>query len=242
MATHAAALRPSRSAPLANEFRRIYVWEFPVRVTHWVNALAITVLAVTGYLIGDPLTFWPTAGVEPSGQYWFGWIRFEHFASAYVLLFALVFRFYWGFVGYRFARWANFIPLTKAQFLELKDTLFVDILEIKREGKIAIGHNFMAAASYLGLFAVTIFMVITGFGLYAAMSDSWIPWLFSWIVPLMGSDQAVRRWHHIFMWAFVVFTVIHMYLAVFHDFVEGRGEISSMVGGWKFDRSDRPRK
>ena len=230
MATNAATLR---AAP----FRRIYVWELPVRVTHWVNALAITVLALSGYLISNPVVIWRDA--EPSDQYWFGWIRFAHFAAGYVLLFAFLFRLYWGFVGNRYARWANFIPLNKAQFLELKDTLFVDILQIKKQGKVATGHNFMAAASYLGLFVVMVFMVITGFGLYAGMSDSFIPKLFAWIVPLMGGDATVRQWHHIFMWAFVVFAVIHVYLAMFHDYVEGRGEISSMVGGWKFDRTEQ---
>ncbi len=33
----------------------VYVFEVPVRVWHWVHALAITVLAITGYLIATPL-------------------------------------------------------------------------------------------------------------------------------------------------------------------------------------------
>ena len=28
--------------------RRKYVWEFPIRLTHWVNAIAIAVLFLTG--------------------------------------------------------------------------------------------------------------------------------------------------------------------------------------------------
>ena len=31
-----------------------YVWEWPVRLTHWFNMLAIVVLSVTGYYIGHP--------------------------------------------------------------------------------------------------------------------------------------------------------------------------------------------
>ena len=57
------------------------------------------------------------------------------------------------------------------------------------------------------------------------MSGSYIPWLFSWIIPLMGADANVRWWHHFSMWAFFVFTVIHVYLCFFHDYVEGRGTI-----------------
>ena len=37
-------------------YRRLYVWEMPVRVYHWLNALSISVLGVTGFLIGKPFT------------------------------------------------------------------------------------------------------------------------------------------------------------------------------------------
>ena len=36
------------------------------------------------------------------------------------------------------------------------------------------------------------------------------------------------------MWFFILFAVVHVYLVFYHDYVEGRGEISSMGGGWKF--------
>ena len=44
----------------------------------------------------------------------------------------------------------------------------------------------------------------------------------------------LRNIHHLFMWFFILFTIIHVYLVFYHDYVEGRGEISSMGGGWKF--------
>ena len=34
--------------------REVYVWQLPVRIFHWVNAFAITILCITGYIIGDP--------------------------------------------------------------------------------------------------------------------------------------------------------------------------------------------
>ena len=40
------------------------------------------------------------------------------------------------------------------------------------------------------------------------------------------------------LWFYVVFTLIHVYLVFYHDYVEGRGTTSSMVGGWKFERDD----
>jgi Ni/Fe-hydrogenase 1 B-type cytochrome subunit len=92
----------------------------------------------------------------------------------------------------------------------------------------------MAGFTYFLTFLVFLFQAVTGFGLYAAMSDSWFPQLFAWIVPLMGGDFAVRNWHHLMMWFFIIFAMIHVYLVFYHDYVEERGTTSSMVGGWKF--------
>lgn len=71
--------------------------------------------------------------------------------------------------------------------------------------------------------------------LYSGMSHLWFPRTFAWITPLMGGDFGVRQWHHIFMWFFTLFTLIHVYLVFYHDYIEGRGTTSSMVGGWKFE-------
>ena len=44
----------------------------------------------------------------------------------------------------------------------------------------------------------------------------------------------MRQWHHLLMWFFPVFIITHVYLVLYHDYVEGRGGLSSIVGGWKF--------
>jgi Ni/Fe-hydrogenase 1 B-type cytochrome subunit len=50
----------------------------------------------------------------------------------------------------------------------------------------------------------------------------------------MGGDANVRIWHHLLTWFFIVFSLIHVYLSVFHEVVEAEGEISSMVSGSKY--------
>ncbi len=80
---------------------RVYVWELPVRFYHWVNAVCVVALSVTGYLIGTPLAV--ASASEASYSYWFGIIRFIHFVAAFVFFFNFVFRIYWGFVGNQFA-------------------------------------------------------------------------------------------------------------------------------------------
>lgn len=48
------------------KLRRVFVWELPVRVYHWINAGSIVVLCITGYLMGTrqmsiPVRKHPTA-------------------------------------------------------------------------------------------------------------------------------------------------------------------------------------
>jgi Ni/Fe-hydrogenase 1 B-type cytochrome subunit len=215
-----------------SEVRRVYVWEWPVRLYHWVNALCVVVLCATGYLIGAPLAI--HSYQEASFGYWFGTVRFIHFVAAFVFFFNFVVRIYWGFVGNTWARWQEFLPFRKDQRKEAVEVLKVDIFQAKASDLLSIGHNPIAGFTYFLTFLAFLFQCVTGFGLYAAMSHARLPRLFVWIVPLMGGDFAVRQWHHIAMWFFIVFAMIHVYLVFYHDYVEGRGVISSMAGGWKF--------
>ncbi len=113
-------------------YRRVYVWEFPVRAYHWINAITVLVLIVTGYIIGRPVSF--GASAEAYQQYWFGWARFLHFLTAFIFFFNFLARIYWGFVGNQYARWQNFIPTTRAQWNEILEVLRVDILQTRLRG------------------------------------------------------------------------------------------------------------
>jgi Ni/Fe-hydrogenase 1 B-type cytochrome subunit len=212
--------------------RRIYVWELPVRFYHWINFASIVVLAISGYIIGNPPAIHSAS--EAYASYWFGTVRFLHFTASFVFFFNFIFRLYWGFVGNRYAKWDNFILVRRSKWLEVMDVLKVDIFQILRRPLDSVGHNALAGLTYFFMFLAFLFQAVTGFGLYAAMSKSWFPQMFAWIVPLMGGDFAVRQWHHMMMWFFIIFAMIHVYLVCYHDYVEGRGVASSMVGGWKF--------
>jgi Ni/Fe-hydrogenase 1 B-type cytochrome subunit len=100
-------------------------------------------------------------------------------------------------------------------------------------GEASFGYWF-GTVRFIHFLAAFVFQSVTGFGMYAAMSDAWLPNRIAWIVPLLGGDFAVRQWHHLMMWFFIVFSMVHVYLVFYHDYEEGRGVISSMAGGWKF--------
>ena len=216
----------------SHDYERIYVWEQPVRWFHWINALSVTVLGVTGWLIANPPAFMSVR--EASASYWFGWVRFIHFSTAYVFTFNFAFRLYWAFVGNKYARWRNYFPLTRRQLSQIGAVLKVDILQSTNKPVHTLGHNSMAYFTYTGTGLLTVFQIISGYALYAPMSHSWFAGLFTWVTPLFGSEFSLRIFHYAVMWAFVVFTIVHIYLVFYHDYVEGHGILSSQIGGWKF--------
>jgi len=220
-----------KSAPTHN-YQRVYVWEQPVRWFHWINAGAIMVLGVSGWLIAHPPAF--VIATEASANYWFGTVRFAHFAMAYVFAANLAFRIYWSFVGNKFANWRNFFPLKRAQIRQVWDVMQVDILQASNKPVHALGHNAVAYFTYGGTLFLSLFQIVSGFGLYAPTSDFWFPQLFTWVLPLFGSEQNLRIFHYAVTWAFALFTLVHVYLVIYHDYVEGHGGLSSIIGGWKF--------
>jgi len=222
--------------PSAIRYRRIYVWELPVRAFHWINGFCVLILCVTGYLIGHP--FAVTYAQEASQQYWFGWVRFIHFTAAWIFTINFAARIYWGFAGNRYASWKAFIPTSPKCVKEIIEVLKIDILQTRLQGPIHVGHNRLAGTIYFMTFFVFLFQVLSGFGLYSSMSSSLPAKACAWVVTFMGGDFAVRQWHHAMLWFYIPFTMIHVYLVFYHDYVEGRGTTSSMVGGWKFERED----
>jgi len=227
--------------PTAVGFRRIYVWERAVRAFHWLNFGSLLTLIGTGLIIADPPAI--MSGTEATNQYWFGITRFIHFTAAYIFIFALVIRVYWSFVGNKYANWRVFFPYTKKGFNNLLHVLKVDVLLGNPKEfdctKLAVGHNAMAGISYFVFFLLMLVQIFTGLGLYSDMSTWFMPKLFGWVVPMLGGDAEARLVHHIVMWIMILFSMIHMYLVFFHDWLEARGEVSSMFGGFKFVRRER---
>ncbi len=223
------------------EFKRAYVWQLPVRLFHWMNALAITVLIITGLIIANPPAIMDHH--EANDGYWFGTVRFIHFVSAYAFLIMIIMRFYWAFVGNKYSRWAAYWPFSTKAIKNIMHVMKVDVLLLNDKNRqlrdISVGHNTVAAIAYIAFFMLFLVMIFTGFGLYASMSAAWFPQLFTWVVPLLGGDFTARMVHHAVMWPIILIAIIHIYLVFYHEWLEGRGEVSSMFSGYKFVRTER---
>jgi Ni/Fe-hydrogenase 1 B-type cytochrome subunit len=221
--------------------KAVYVYEAPVRLWHWINALAITVLGITGWFIASPL---PSQPGEASANFLMGYIRFAHFSAGYVLLIGFLGRIYWAFVGNHHARQLFVLPIFNASWwrevlFELRWYLFLE----KRPKKY-VGHNPLAQLAMFSLFLTTVaFMIITGFALYGegTQEGSWAHTLFtSWVIPLFGQSQNVHTWHHLGLWVIVVFVLVHVYAALREDIMSRQSLVSTMLSGWRMFKDDKP--
>ncbi len=218
----------------------VYVYEAPMRLWHWVTALAIIVLAVTGFLIGSPP---PSVPGEASANFLFGYIRFTHFAAAYVLIAAFIGRLYWVLAGNWHAR-EIFFPLILVKqwwgevFHEIRWYLFIE-----KEPKKYIGHNpFTTIVMHFLFVWVVTFMIFSGLALYGegAGMGSWQYRFFSsWFIPLIGNSQDVHTYHHLGMWIFVIFIMVHVYAAFREDVMSRQSIIGTMISGWRTFKDTR---
>ena len=213
-----------------------YVWEAPVRVWHWTMAIAMVVLAVTGLLIGSPPASVPG---EASENFLFGYIRFAHFAAAYIFTFLLVYRAAWAFMGNRYAREIFVVPITVLKPAFWRDVVSVvrHYLFIDRDAPHHVGHNPLAMTAMFAMYLLgSVFMIVTGFALYGEGlgRGTWAyDWFSGWVIPLFGQSQAVHTWHHLGMWYLIWFTMVHLYFATREDLTSGLTVIGSMVNGWR---------
>ncbi len=213
--------------------KAVYVYEAPVRLWHWVNALAITVLALTGYFIGQPL---PTMPGEASDHFVMGYIRFAHFASAYVLTVGLLGRIYWAFVGNHHARELFTLPVFSLAYWQEVITMLKWYAFLIPQPSQYVGHNPMARlAMFCGYFLFSVFMICTGFAMYGEGLGvgSWADALFGWVIPLFGQSQDVHTWHRMGMWGMVVFVTLHVYAAIREDIMGRQSIVSTMISGYR---------
>ena len=204
---------------------RIYIWQVPVRATHWVTAGCIVVLSLTGGYIADPFLI-------PAGGSTMMTARLIHMVAAITLLASGLVRTWWLLAGNRFSRWSAFIPTSRVQATELfRQAGFYMFL--RREIPKVLGHNQLAAAAYLALFFLLLVETVTGFALDGLIGSEPGATAFAWLRELLG-PQAIRLVHHLSMWAILAIALFHVYSTVLVDHLERNGLVSSMFSGYKF--------
>jgi Ni/Fe-hydrogenase 1 B-type cytochrome subunit len=190
-------------------------------ITHWINLICMIMLAFSGFYIHYPF-FNGFMGVA----------RGMHFVAMFVILINLTFRIIAAF----FVKTAvdlgsrqvdtdikNWLPQEKNrhQFFEtVKYYLF-----LRKEAVISAKYGSLQKIAYLATIPLTYLMAYTGFALYGPTMN----WgLFVGGLELVGGPMNMRIIHYFMMWVFIVFTMIHAYLANVYNFSP-----SKIIFAWK---------
>ncbi|MGO9378124.1 MAG: Ni/Fe-hydrogenase, b-type cytochrome subunit [Dissulfurispiraceae bacterium] len=206
---------------------RVYIWEFPVRLAHWLIALSIVVLSVTGFYIGAPFLY--GSGDTLTMAY----MRFTHFVAAFVFTVCVIVRMYWWFAGNKYARINQFIPMSAERIKNTACTASFYAF-CSKDLPHYPGHTGLAGLSYTFLFGLYIIQIVTGFAMYSVAQGGGATWtiLGGWSLGIM-SVAYLRLIHHLIMLVIPIFVIVHVYIGWHNDLIEKNGLISSIFSGYK---------
>ena len=175
----------------------ILVHPLTVRVTHWINVIAMLVMIFSGWRIYNASPIFPFKfPVDLTLGGWLGGALQWHFAAMWVLALNGLAYLLYGIIAGHFK--ANFLPLTPRSVLnEFKKAL---------RGKIShqLGvYNAVQRAAYVGVIAVIVVLVLSGLVI-------WKPVQFQALGALMGDFEGARIVHFFAMSAVVLFILVHV--------------------------------
>ena len=173
-----------------------------LRATHWLNAVAVVVLVLSGWRIynASPLFGFRFRPDLTLGG-WLGGALLWHFAAMWVL------------IGNGLAYLAlNLITgRFSARFLPLRPAAVVRDLGAALRGH--LGHddprayNAVQKLAYLGVIAVSVLVVLSGLVVWKSVQ-------FPWLRDLMGGYDNARLVHFLAMTGLVLFLLIHLVMVV----------------------------
>jgi thiosulfate reductase cytochrome b subunit len=175
---------------------------FIVRATHWINAVAVVIMILSGWQIYNaapilPFSFpaWMTLGG------WLGGALQWHFAAMWLLMANGLAYLAYGVLSGRIR--TRFFPISPAEVArDLRDAL---------KGKLAhddLAHyNGVQKLFYVGVIAALIAVVLSGLAI-------WKPVQLWWLTMLFGGFQGARLVHFLAMAAIVGFLLVHVVMAL----------------------------
>jgi Ni/Fe-hydrogenase 1 B-type cytochrome subunit len=204
-------------------------WSTAYILDHWVRVISIAVLIFTGVYIHTPfIAGGPDSTIMAT-------TRFFHFIAAYALILGLIVRVYMAFKSTFDADWRDF-----SVFENLKNVPDVlgYYLFFKGSHKDYRRYNPLQALAYLFTGLVIVFAALTGaavyrgnlFGIFAC------PDRFRWVSTMLGGESYTRIWHILAMWYFIVFVLIHVYLAISITLVNKDRTLTSIFTGYKLKK------
>jgi thiosulfate reductase cytochrome b subunit len=202
------------SVSVAPEQRPRKIQPLIVRITHWINAVAMVIMIGSGWRIFNdnplfPFIFHPdvTLGgdVYLSQQLWqdsgMGGALQWHFAGMWLLVVNGLVYFAYNFATGRFRM--KLLPVTIAGLLaDIRDAL-----RFKLAHDDLSVYNNVQKLLYMGVLTLGVLVVLSGLAI-------WKPVQLWWLTDLFYGFQGARWVHFACMTGFVLFLVVHIALAI----------------------------
>ena len=189
--------------PVASAAHQVRLHPAPVRVMHWINAVAIFIMIGSGWKIyNDDVIFgflhFPDAIVIGKwAQYGLQW----HFFGMWIFVLNGLAYLGYGLASGRFRR--KLLPISVRELFATVG----DALRFRLRHDDLTHYNAVQKVLYLGVMLVGVLIVMTGLCL-------WKPVQFSELADLFGSFQTIRLVHFLCMSAIVAFILVHVALAL----------------------------
>jgi Ni/Fe-hydrogenase 1 B-type cytochrome subunit len=212
------------------EFSAAYRWQ------HWIRAISIVVLTVTGFYIAVPFV---TAEPNPEPtSFMYALFRSWHIIFGFVMTFAVLFKTYL----FLFGRKHNI------ERKAIKD-LFNPVIWVKQVGyyllvakhpKLNGAYNPIQFVAYVGFYVMMALLIVTGLILYVHVYHNGLgAMLYDSMMALevkMGGLAMVREIHHITMWGVILFVLGHVYMAIFNAVYGKEGAMDAIFSGLKWHK------
>jgi thiosulfate reductase cytochrome b subunit len=172
------------------------VW---VRITHWINALAVVLMVMSGWQVYNASPIFPALTFPPAITLggWLGGALLWHFAVMWLLVANFLVYLGLNFASGRFTR--KLLPLTVK-------SLTSDIVAALR-GKLTHGdlsrYNAIQKLAYLAVIADIVLLVLSGLAVWKSVQ-------FPLLRSLMGGYDNARVVHFVAMSVLVAFFVVHV--------------------------------
>lgn len=215
-----------------------YEFSSGLRWTHWIRAISIFVLTVTGFYIAYVFVA-PGTSDEPI-LFLNAKFRMWHQIAGFVLISVTIFKSYL-FILDRISSkerisFLDFISL-KIWIQQIKYYLFLG-----EHPKLRGAYNPLQFIAYIGLYTMVFVISLTGLILYVHVYHEGLGGLlYDYMRPIeymMGGLAMVREIHHIVMWGILVFIPVHIYMAVFNSIKGKEGSMDAIISGYKFEKKE----
>lgn len=151
----------------------VSVWSRNIRVFHWVNVIAISLLIIVGVVILNSKLI----GVTTDGKIL---LKTIHVIIGYVFAINLIFRIVVGIIGKTEESWGNTLPFNKGFTRELKDFS-------SKKHQVYKGHNPAGKLMVLALISAMSVQMITG--LVIAGTDIYYPPFGKYFANQIAADK-----------------------------------------------------